>query len=144
MTETPALVVRVDEPFAYVEIGPRLAGCGRCHEAGGCGAGSTGSGGKRIYRLPNDIGVRAGDEVMLVVPDGALLKASLLAYLLPVISLIVAAAIGAALSERAAVIGVCTGLAIGLALVRYGQSRMLSAREPLLRMRIKSCAFTIR
>ena len=145
MTETPGAVARVDDGFAYVEIGPRVAGCGRCHEAGGCGAtwGADTHKGKRVYRVPNDIGVRIGDEVVLTMPDGALLRASLLAYFLPIVLVIVAAGIGSTISEASAVGGAGIGLAVGMVLVRYGQSRMLAAREPLLSMRIKTCAFNL-
>jgi sigma-E factor negative regulatory protein RseC len=143
VTEMPGLVLRTEDDFAYVEIAPRQAGCGRCHEVGGCGAdaGAGGSGGKRVYRLPNAIGVCSGDQVMLTVADGALLKASLYAYLLPIVLVIVGAAIGTTISETAAVIAAGIGLAVGMVLTRYAQSRMLATREPLLRMRIKNCAF---
>jgi sigma-E factor negative regulatory protein RseC len=146
VTETPGAVLRVDDRFAYVEIGPRVSGCGRCHEAGGCGANwgaGDDQGGKRVYQLPNDIGVCAGDDVVLTMPDGALLRASLLAYFLPIVLVILAAGIGSSVSELAAVGGAGVGLGIGLVLVRYGQSRMLAAREPLLAMRIKTCAFNL-
>jgi sigma-E factor negative regulatory protein RseC len=145
VTETPGAVVLVDDRFAYIEIGPRVAGCGRCQEEGGCGAswGADGQNGKRVYRLPNDIGVRIGDDVVVTMPEGALLRASLLVYFLPIVLVIIAAGIGSTISEVAAVSGAGIGLAVGMVLVRYGQSRMLAAREPLLSMRIKTCAFNL-
>jgi sigma-E factor negative regulatory protein RseC len=142
MTEIAGRVVNVKGDLALVEVGPRQVGCGRCQEAGGCGAlPGGGEGAKRIYHIRNDIAARTGDEVVLVVPEGALLKVSLLAYLVPVLLVIPAAAIGAAISETTAVIAALAGLVGGMMLLRLAQRRMLSSREPLLSMRIKDCAF---
>lgn len=145
MTEMPGVVTRVADGHADVEIGPRTAGCGRCHEPGGCGAPTLGGAAKRQrhYRLPNTIGVSVGDAVVLTMADGALLKISFLAYLLPVTLLIVGAAIGTTLvptSDTLALVGAGIGLALGLVALRLSQSRISAGREPLLAMRIKDCA----
>jgi sigma-E factor negative regulatory protein RseC len=145
MTEMPGVVTRIEDAHAVVEIGPRTAGCGRCHEPGGCGAPSMGAAAKRKrhYRLANTIGVRVGDDVVLTMADGALLKISFLAYLLPVALLITGAAIGTTLaptSDALALAGAVIGLAFGLVALRLSQTIMSTAREPLLSMRIKDCA----
>jgi sigma-E factor negative regulatory protein RseC len=144
MNETPGLVTRVEDGLAYVQIGARVAGCGRCHEVGGCGSsllGGAQSQAPRTYRVPNRIGAQVGDDVLLTIPDGALLKVSLLAYLLPVLLVIAGAALGTRLSDAMAILGAAAGLVVGMAVLRFAQSRLIAAREPLLSMRIKSCAF---
>jgi sigma-E factor negative regulatory protein RseC len=145
MSEMPGVVIRIEAGHAVVELGPRAAGCGRCHEPGGCGSTAIGAAKqKRHYRLPNDIGVRVGDDVVLIIADGSLLKISMLAYLLPVTLLIAGAAIGSSLapnSDAFALAGAGVGLALGLVVLRLAQSRMSAAREPLLSMRIKDCVF---
>jgi sigma-E factor negative regulatory protein RseC len=147
MTEMPGVVIRIEDGHAVVEIGPRAVGCGRCQEPGGCGAPTMSTGSakqKRQYRLPNDIGVGLGDDVVLAMADGALLKVALLAYLLPVALLIAGAAIGATLSpssDSLALSGAAVGLGLGLVALRWAQTRMSTAREPLLSMHIKDCNF---
>lgn len=142
MSEAPGVVTRVEHGYAYVDVGPRAAGCGRCHEPGGCGGGLTADRAtSRTYRLPNRIGARVGDDVVLTIPGGALLKVSLLAYLFPVALVIAGAVTGAVVSDAAAIGGGAVGLAFGVAMLNFAERRMSSAREPLLAMRIKSCAF---
>ncbi len=141
MSEAPGIVSRVERGYAYVDIGPRASGCGRCHEPGGCGGGlSVDRGISRTYRLPNRIGARVGDDVVLTIPEGALLKVSLLAYLIPVALVIAGAVVGTIVSDLAAIAGGALGLALGLGLLRLGERKMSSAMERLLAMRIKSCA----
>lgn len=144
MTETPGAVIKVERDHAFVEIGPRSVGCGRCHEAGGCGSqrpGGAAAGPKRILRLPNDLNVAVGDSVLVVIPDGALLRAALLAYGLPLLLLLAGAAIGAAWSDGVAAAGAAGGLAIAAVAPRLTRKRLRVAREPLVTMRIKPCAF---
>jgi sigma-E factor negative regulatory protein RseC len=146
MSEMPGIVTSVDGQLAVVEIAPRTSGCGRCHEPGGCGAAATPVAGKgaRSYRLPNSIGVRVGDEVLLTIPEGSLLKVSMLVYLLPVALVITGAAGGSLVSappDLAALTGAAVGLVLGFAILRLAQSRLLTSREPLLAMRFKDCAF---
>jgi sigma-E factor negative regulatory protein RseC len=144
MSEMPGIVTSVERNLAVVEIAPRAAGCGRCHEPGGCGVSTSTTTGKRQYRLPNDIGARVGDEVVLTIPEGSLLKVSLLAYFLPVALVILGAAAGTLLSassDLVALTGAGIGLLVGLVVLRLAQSRLLLAREPLLGMRIKDCVF---
>ena len=146
MTEMPGVVTAIVGEQAIVEIGPRTAGCGRCHEPGCCGSPLLGKSGQgvRHYRLPNRVGAGIGDDVVLTLADGSLLKVSLLAYLLPIVLVLGGAAAGLLLlpqSDAASMVGAGIGLAVGLATLRLAQSRMLTRREPLLDMRIKECVF---
>ena len=135
--ESEAVVARLDGQIACVEVKQVGAGCGHCHEAGGCGSSLLSQplgGNRRWYRLPNTIGAAPGDSVVISVREGAVLSASLLAYMLPVLLAIIGAALGTALatSDIAAVLGAGFGLA--LSLLAQGHA---FRREPLLSMRLK-------
>lgn len=80
---------------AIVEIA--TAGCGRCHEKGGCGGQQLTQmfcRGPRRYQVENAVGARVGDPVLVVVDAGALRRSANLAYVLPVAALILGALLG--------------------------------------------------
>lgn len=138
--ENHGVVTRLDGQYAMVEVKPVSGGCGRCHEEGGCGSNLLNESLRpqklNIYRLPNRIDAKVGDAVMIAVPEGAVLRAALLAYLLPLLFLIVGAALGTAVaaSDRDALIGAGGGLALGLLVLRLVQTR-LAAGSSVLSMR---------
>lgn len=129
MNESEAIVRRLDGDHAWLDV---RSACNACDEAGGCGL-SDGKG-KLLQRLRNDIGARVGDRVILSVPDGAVLRAVVYCYLLPLALVIFLAAVGMALAhEPGAVIGAAMGLLSGwVVLRRYGT---LQAQP---KMRLKS------
>ncbi len=118
--ENFGVIKRIEGEQVFVEVDPVVSGCGRCHEAGGCGSSlltqSLRPAKFRLYRLPNCIGASVGDHVILSVPEGAVLRASLLAYLMPILLLIGGAALGMALDgqDSAALSGAGIGLLLGL------------------------------
>lgn len=128
--ENRGIVTRVEGTYALVEVRPMSGGCGRCHEAGGCGSHLLNEALRpqrmNSYRLMNGIGARIGDAVMISVPEGAVLRVALLAYLLPVLCLIVGAAIGTSVygEDRFALAGAVIGLMTGLLLLRLLQPRL--------------------
>ncbi|MBV2235253.1 MAG: SoxR reducing system RseC family protein [Sterolibacterium sp.] len=128
--ENRGTVTCVEGAYALVEVRPVSAGCGRCHETGGCGGGLLTEAlrpkGMTRYRLKNTIGAQVGDEVVLRVAEGAVLRVALLAYLLPVICLIVGAAIATAIyaEDHMALAGAVSGLLLGLLVLRLLQSRL--------------------
>ncbi len=136
--ESEAIVARVDGQMAFVEVQQAASGCGRCFEAGGCGSGLRNQK-PRLYRLPNPIGARAGDSVILSVGEGVLLRVSLLTYGLPVLAAILGAAAGTAFwsSDNAVDSAAMAGAGLGLALTLLLQSRTFGHGEPLLSMRLK-------
>lgn len=121
-----------DHAVAVVEVRPVSAGCGRCHEAGGCGGHllneALRSERRNLYHLPNTIAAQVGDEVGIELPDGALLRAALAAYLLPLGTTLLGAWLGTLVGELWAVGGAVTGLGLGLLLLRLLQQRILGAR----------------
>lgn len=115
-----AIVARLDGDHAYVEVGG--AGCGRCHETGGCQSGMLGQLFRtrpRLFRLANSIGAVPGDPVVVRVAEGAALRAALLIYALPVAFLLLGAVAGTALgdaanNDAAAAIGALSGFVVGV------------------------------
>lgn len=92
--------------------------------------------------MEDTIGLRAGDEVVVGVPEEALVISAFVAYMVPLLGLIGAALLGTALAERLApasvegwglVFGI-VGLALSLLWVR-ARSRRLGA-DPRWRTRL--------
>lgn len=134
MIEETAQVVETSGGFAWVETQPK-SGCGTCTASSGCGSASI----ARLFRrsptrlkVVNSVGAYPGDEVVIGIEESALLSGALVMYMLPLVLLIVCAAIGEWLARYWSVghgqlISVALGLAgfaSGLAWVRYLGSRM--------------------
>lgn len=135
MTESEAMVVSVDGDHVLLETKAR-AGCASCGQVAGCGLGD--GRGKPLQRMRNTIGARVGDTVSIAVPDGAIWKAALYAYLIPLALTIGGAAGGMSLGgEVAAVLGAAFGLAAGVFVLRQANTRLASVREPVVAMHIK-------
>ncbi len=97
MIEERAVVLAVGPGLAEVQA-LRRGSCGSCSANGACGTSLLERFfGRRALRLTlvDPIGVRAGDEVVVGVPEEALLRAAFAAYLVPLLSLI-----GAAIAAR--------------------------------------------
>jgi sigma-E factor negative regulatory protein RseC len=129
MTENEAVVISLDGSDAYVDVNAACSGCEQ--KTGGCGLGD--GKGKRPQRVPNKVGAKVGDKVILSIPDGLVLRAVLHCYLLPLALAFVAALLGMAVAgDPGAFMGGLVGLIAGwLALRRVGH------REPLVTMRLK-------
>lgn len=115
------VVSRVEDGMAVVDVAVQK-GCGRCDEPGGCGGGLAvgGPACSRSYRLADDLGVRVGDEVVLTVPSGGILRAAGWAYGMPLVLGLAGAFVGAALGEGEgfAIGGGAAGLVLGFILLR--------------------------
>ncbi|MBP9714712.1 MAG: SoxR reducing system RseC family protein [Sterolibacterium sp.] len=147
--ENRGIVRRVEGDQVEVEVRPLSGGCGRCHEEGGCGSHLLNESLRprqlSVYRLHNTINARVGDSVILQVAEGAVLRAALWAYLLPVLLLIAGTAVGRLLSppgdERAPLLGAAAGLLLGLLVLRFLPSTAHAADgHPLLSMRLAAAA----
>ncbi len=133
MSDSEAVVARLEGEHAWLEV-CKPADCENCDSADGCGLGR----GKRLQRVRNTIGARVGDIVVVSVPDGAVLKAVLFSYLMPLAMALTCASIGMGLAEDfGALVGLVLGLVLGVAVLRAANSRLAAGREPLLAMRIK-------
>ena len=126
LTET-GRVVAVEADGVWVET-IRQSTCGACAARKGCGHGLLNryAEGRRGYirvlpgptLAPADC--RIDDQVMISLPESVILRGSFTVYLLPLLSLLAAAAAGAAVtgSDAGALLGAAVGLAAGLGLVR--------------------------
>jgi len=95
--EEQATVVEVQPGRARVQT-LRSGACESCKARGGC----SGLGGGREARVwvADPLGVAAGERVMIAVPGGTVVKASLYLYLLPVLALLGGAVLGNHLAPR--------------------------------------------
>lgn len=113
-------VCAIDGALASVELTVHEGGCGRCHEAGGCGGqnitralcGKT----KKII-VPNTLNAVVGDVVRVGVEEQALRAIATRVYVFPFLGLIVGAAIGDRLFASADSTGGIVGGVVGFLLV---------------------------
>lgn len=137
-------VVAVDSQGLWVET-IRQSTCGTCAAQKGCGHGLLNrySDGKRGYIrvLPGAAGTGAckvDDQVRISIPEEVILRGSLVVYMLPLLSMLGAAALGAKLfpasPDSYAMLGAVMGFGLGLALVRWHawRHRNDSAMQPTL------------
>lgn len=122
MIETTARVVSTDNGTVLVEPSTQ-SGCGGCQSRSVCGVSGLGkyfSSNRKAIAVKCDASVRAGDELQLSMSEGDMLKAGLLAYLLPSVLALVGAAVAAAygFGDAGAVVGAGIGVAAGLLLGR--------------------------
>lgn len=118
MIETTARVVSADNGTVMVEASAQ-SGCGGCGSRSVCGVSGLGkyfSGNRKAIEVKCDANVRAGDELQLSMDEGDMLKAGLLAYLLPSVMALVGAVVAAAygFGDLGAVLGAGAGVAVGL------------------------------
>lgn len=129
---TDQTVTLVEERAQVVAVGPGLAwvatqrrsACGSCPSSGACATpilGSLAGGAVGVcLQVEDHLGLKVGDGVVVGIPDGALVRASALAYLLPPALLVLAAAGAGAFGFGdlgSALVGLL-GLALGLGLTR--------------------------
>ncbi|TAN71189.1 MAG: Fis family transcriptional regulator [Gallionella sp.] len=126
MLETRAIVVRVDGRHALVRAN-QGNGCGQC-SGKGCGAGKLSQlfcGKPRQFQVDNPIGASVGDEVVVSVADGAVLRGIGLVYLLPLALLAAGAMLGSVCAAQVeqrdfyAAAGAGLGLVGGFVLSRW-------------------------
>lgn len=126
MIEQTALVVSVESGHAWIVPQQQGSGCGGCGSKSSCGSSSTFNLLQREpqkMRVLNPLYARPGDKVVVGMQGNALVIYSLLAYLLPLLGLIVAAIIGQELfallglmPELGAILSGVAGLVSGLRL----------------------------
>jgi len=136
MTALDAVVTDVKGDFAVVEVAAAASACGKCADRGACGKAPAGP---RRYAVRNTIGALPGEQVVVAVPDGAVLKAAALSYLMPLLFVIGGAVAGTAWGGDGlpAVAGAALGLMAGLAVLRLAGTRMARGREPRLALQLQ-------
>lgn len=124
MIEEDARVIAIKGEIAEVEA-QRRGSCGSCAAKGACGTSLLDRFlGRRPLqlRVQNDLGANLGDLVVIGVPESALLRAAVAAYLVPLLALILGAIGGQALAgymsfaltELAATLGGLLGFLLSL------------------------------
>lgn len=122
MIEETATVIAADDKQIWVESTPN-SGCSSCSSRS-CGTSVIAKlfGNKRTrLQLENSLDAKVGEQVVLGIPDALLVKASISAYMLPLLAMILAAATGNVLgvSEGMQVCFALIGLVAGLWLVSH-------------------------
>ncbi len=120
-----AVVRGLEGDFALVEV--EQGGCGRCHEKGGCGGQHLTQmfcSGPKAWRVANTIGARQGERVLIAISEGSVRRVANLAYGLPLLAAISAAAVGSALADDAgAMVGAAFGLVAAFSYLRWRTRR---------------------
>lgn len=129
MIEERAIVAEAGAGYAWVDIQRRSA-CGHCQASAGCGtatlAKAWGTHSMRT-RARSELLLQPGDEVMVGLADGVLLRGALLAYLLPLALLLAGALLGEAVfagaGEEPVILSGTIGLGLGFLAVRVMSRR---------------------
>lgn len=121
-------VVRsLDGDFALIEIAQ--GGCGRCHEKGGCGGQSLTQAlctSPKTYRVLNPEQLPVGSEITVAISAGAVRTGANLAYVVPLLALIVGAVLGQRVAgEPGAFAGALVGLGAAWVHLRRQQASQL-------------------
>jgi sigma-E factor negative regulatory protein RseC len=143
LTET-GRVVAVEADGVWVET-IRSSTCGTCSLQKGCGHGllnRIGDGRSHytrvLYGACSATDCTVGDQVRIAVPEGVILRGSTIVYLLPLLCMLLGAALAGGLlqgnPDLLAVLGAMLGFAAGLALVRRHARRHRNDRrlQPIL------------
>ncbi|WP_221227760.1 SoxR reducing system RseC family protein [Rhodocyclus tenuis] len=130
-----ARVLSVDGGTAWLEP-EQTSACGHCASAASCGSNGLGSSGSRLekrrFPLANSADLQAGERVVVTVDESSLLKASLTAYMIPLVVAIGAGSIAESLygSDLLSLAAMSLGLIAGLLVARL-VARRLAARGEL-------------
>lgn len=121
MLETRATVVRLDGDDALVET-DHVSGCEQCNGKG-CSSSRLGQlfcTRPRQFQVKNSINAKVGDDVVVAVAEGVVLRGIGLAYLLPLLLLLAGATLGSVSAgsieqqDGYALTGAMLGLVAGL------------------------------
>jgi len=119
-------VVHVDERLTLVQAN-QGNGCGQCNGKG-CGTGKLSQmfcSKPRQFQVDNSINARVGDEVIVSVAEGAVLRGIGLVYLLPLLLVVIGAMMGSSWAAQPdqrdgyAAVGALLGLIAGFIFARW-------------------------
>lgn len=122
MISAPVRVISAADGIAQVEP-TETSGCGGCASRSSCGVSGLGkyfSSHRKAISVQCDANVRAGDELQLNLSEADLLKAGMLAYLLPSVLALIGAGLLSSFGQGdvGAVIGAAGGFVVGFILAR--------------------------
>ena len=135
LIEGLARVVAVDGAQVWL-VAEQPVACGSCATRSACGGGST-SKAATSWRAPRSLGpgqalLALGDTVHIGVDRHALTRASLTAYTLPLVTMLVAAGALQGAGDGVAIAAALTGLLVGVAVARILARRWRDALEPMV------------
>lgn len=137
-TEARGIVRATGEGWAEVEV--EQGGCGRCHEPGGCGGQNLTQmmcSKPHVYRVDNPDGARVGEQVALLIEASVLGRSAGLAYVLPVLGLIVGALLGTRFGgDLGGMAGGGAGLVFSWLALRLYARRAFGVVPPRVRLKI--------
>ena len=135
MLEAMAKVVAADDGSLWVEAQSRGT-CGHCTNSSCTSSVLSKLFGARRNRLQmeNSLGACAGQQVVIGIPDELLLRASVCAYLLPLVMMLLTALVASALGLREAIqslLALC-GLAVGFLMLHWATQSLQQQFKPQL------------
>lgn len=139
MADVSGVIAELEGDYAVVRLDDDGAGCGRCHEPGGCGGRNIGKmfcSTPRTYRVLNPGGAKVGALVTIVIAEGAVRRSAALAYAMPLCGLFIGTFAGSAMfGEPGALVGALVGLLVAwIILYRVNRSRWVGDRfQPYIR-----------
>lgn len=137
MIEERGEVTAVNPPYAMV-MTRRSSSCGGCSSKGGCGTGALSelfAPHHQTMKVLNPVNARIGDQVVLGLEEGALLRGSLAVYIVPLLLMMGGGLLGEVLapslsleigSDLLSLLAAFMGLAAGFFWVRRFGRRMLN------------------
>lgn len=159
MIEMQARVIATEQGAALVEpmSGTSCSSCASSQDAtnvGGCGADKIGqifTLKARQYRVIDPIGSDVGDEVIIGIAEGAVLRGSAAVYVLPLILLFMGATLAAAFAsaqhqELASIAGAAAGFVLGaIWLFRFSRKAENNPQyQPVVLRPVRSGIFVIK
>jgi sigma-E factor negative regulatory protein RseC len=138
MLETRAVVLEVDNLIAQVQAN-QGNGCSACNGKG-CGSSKLTQlfcSKPRQFQVANRIGAQVGDDVIVSVPDGAVMRGVGIVYILPLVLMFAGASLLGSLAAQGAqrdgyaAAGALSGLVLGFLAARWLSSRQ-SRQQPFI------------
>jgi len=94
MVKEQGIVEKVEDRRAMIRVN-RTSACATCTSRGSCQMEKR----DVVVEVANDLQAKVGDQVELSLPEGAVMKLSIIVYLLPIIALIIGAFTGASIGN---------------------------------------------
>lgn len=131
MADAKGTITGLDGAYALVRMDD--AGCGRCHEPGGCGGVNIGKmlcTTPQVFRVLNPDRSNIGQRVDVAIPDGAVRKSALLIYGVPLLMLLAGACVGFGMTgDLGAVVGAGLGLVASYFVLRIAQVKSSASHQ---------------
>lgn len=120
MIEHRGVVQRIDGSKAVVAM--ETAGCSSCGQGSSCGIGKMASGRPAtLLTIPVSGDIKAGDFVLIGLPESKLTLSALLGYLFPAFAMLLGAGLGSTIengSDAATALGAIAGFVAALVIAR--------------------------